>query len=67
MFCHDLDRDMGQGGCEGGSRGRGYGDICMHMTDLLCCARETNSIVKQFYSNKDLFKQKKKGKNIPNP
>ena len=49
---------MGLGGWEGGSRGRGYGDVCLHMADSLCCATETNSIVKQLYSSKDLLKKK---------
>ena len=26
-------------------RGRGYGDMCMHMADLLCCATETNTVL----------------------
>ena len=36
-------RGVGWGGQEGGSRGRGYGDICMHMADSLCCTTETNT------------------------
>ena len=31
----------------------------MHMADLLCCTTETNSIVKQLYSSKDVLKKKK--------
>ena len=34
----------------------------MHMADSLCCTTETNSIVKQLYSNKNLLKKKKKAK-----
>ena len=36
-------RGVGQGGWEGGSRGRGYGDICIHTADSLCCTAETNT------------------------
>ena len=36
---------MGEGGWEGGSRGRLYGDMCMHMADLLYCATETNGVL----------------------
>ena len=46
------------------AQGRGYGDICMHVADSLCCTTETNSIVKQLYSNKDVVK-KKKNKDVP--
>ena len=28
--------------------------ICMHMTDWLCCTEETNNIVKQVYSSKEI-------------
>ena len=37
-------RGVGQGGWEGGSRGRGYGDMCMHMADSLWCTTETNTV-----------------------
>ena len=39
------------GGWEGGSRGIEYGNICMHMANSVSCTTETNSIVKQVYSN----------------
>lgn len=29
-------------GWEGGARGRGYGDICMHIAVSLCCTAETH-------------------------
>ena len=32
----------------------------MHMADSLCCTTESNSILKQLYSNKDLLKKKKR-------
>ena len=44
----------GMGEWEGGSRERGYGDICMHTADSLCCTAETNNIIKQLYSNKNV-------------
>ena len=45
---------VGQGGSEGDARGRGYGDICIHIADSLRYTAETNNIVKQLYSNKDV-------------
>ena len=36
-------RGVGWGGWEGGSRGRGYGDICIRIADSLCCTAETNT------------------------
>ena len=47
---------MGQGGWEGDTRGRGYGDICIHIADSFCFTGGTNNIVKQLYSNKDVKK-----------
>ena len=38
-------RGVGWRGWEGGSRRRGYGDICMHMADSLCCTTETNTVL----------------------
>ena len=51
MLCDDLeewDREDGREAQEGGDMG-----MCVHMADSLCCATETNSIVKQLYSNKE--------------
>ena len=31
------------GGWEGDSRGRGFGDICIHIADSLCYTAETNT------------------------
>ena len=48
MLCDDLagwDREDEREAQEGGSRGRGYGDMCMHMADSLCCATETNTVL----------------------
>ena len=42
------------GGWEGDARGRGYGDICIHIADSLCYTAETNNIIKQLHSNKDV-------------
>ena len=44
------------GGGEGDARGRGYGDICICIADSLCYKAETNNIVKQLFSNKDVKK-----------
>ena len=43
-----------KGGWEGDARGRRYGDICICIADSLCYTAETNTIVKQLYSNKDV-------------
>ena len=36
-------RGVGLGGWEGDARGRGYGDICIHIADSLCDTAETNT------------------------
>ena len=36
----------GRSGWEGDARGRGYGDICMHIADSLCYTAETNTLCK---------------------
>ena len=36
---------VGWGGWEADLRGRGYGDICMHMTDSLWHTTETNTVL----------------------
>ena len=59
-------RGVGWGGWEGGSRGRGYGDMCMHMADSLCCAIETNTILRSNYIPIKMYlknNNKKKKKN----
>ena len=38
-------RGVGEGGWEGGSRGRGYGDMCVHVADSLRCTAETNRVL----------------------
>ena len=47
------------GGWEGDARGRRYGDICICVADSLGYKGETNTIVKQLYSNKDVKKKKR--------
>ena len=37
MLCDDLE------GWEGGLKGRGYGDKCIHKADSTCCTAETNT------------------------
>ena len=39
MLCDDLERCDGEGGREA----QEGGDICIHITDSLCCAAETNT------------------------
>ena len=44
MSCDDLegwDKEEGREEMEGGSRWRGYGDMCMHMADSFCCVTLT--------------------------
>ena len=48
MLCGDLDGWDGGGGREV----QEGGDVCIHIADSLCCTAETNTIVKQLYSNK---------------
>ena len=36
-------RGAGWGGWEGDARGRGYGDICIHIADSLCYTAATNT------------------------
>ena len=64
MLCDHLEGWNREEGWEGDARGRRYGDICMCIADSLCYIAETNTIVKQLYSNKDVEKiaMRKKGK-----
>ena len=36
-------REVGYGGWEGDARGRGYGDVCIHIVDSLSYTAETNT------------------------
>ena len=56
MLCDHLEGWDREGGREGDARGKRYGDICICITDSLCYKAETNTIVKQLYSNKDVKK-----------
>ena len=53
-------RGVGWGGWEGGSRGRGYGDICMDVADALCCTTETNTTLWSNYTPIKTYKNKNK-------
>ena len=44
---------------EGDTRGRGYGDICMHMADSLCYKAETNTPLESNYTPIKMFKKKR--------
>ena len=57
MICDRLEGWDRESGREGDARGKRYGDICVCITDSLCYKAETNTIVKQLYSNKDVFKK----------
>ena len=41
MLCEHLEGQDREGGWEGDGRGRGYGDICIGITDSLCDTAET--------------------------
>ena len=43
MLCDHLEGWDREGGREGDARGRGYGDICICITDSLCYTAETNT------------------------
>ena len=47
-------RGVVQGEWEGDARGKGYGDICIHVADTLCYTAKQHTTVKQLYSNKDV-------------
>ena len=49
MLCDHLE-GWGEGGWEGGSRGRTYGDICICIADSLCYKAETNTPLLRNYT-----------------
>ena len=51
-------KEVEYGGWEGDARGRGYGDICIHIADSLCCAAETNTALWSNYTPIKMFKKK---------
>ena len=57
MLCDHLEGWDREGGREGDARGKRYGNICICITDSLCYKAETNTIVKQLYSDKDVEKK----------
>ena len=59
MLCDHLEGWDREGGREGDARGKRYGYICICRADSLCYKAETNTNVKQLYSNKDVKKKKK--------
>ena len=44
VLCDHLEGWDREGGREGDARGKGYGDICIHIADSLCYTAETNKI-----------------------
>ena len=57
MVCDHLEGWDREGRREGEARGKRYGNICICITDSLSYKAESNSIVKQLYSNKDVKKK----------
>ena len=57
MLCDHLEQWDREGGREADARGKRYGDICICITGSLCYKAETNTIVKQLYSNKNVKKK----------
>ena len=55
-------REVGYRGWERGSRGRGYGDICMHMADSFCCTIETTTVLWSNHTPVKIYKKKKTNK-----
>ena len=58
MLCDHLEEWDREGGREGDARGKRCGNICICISDSLCYKVESNTIVKQLYSNKDVKKNK---------
>ena len=50
---------MGYGGWEEDTRGRGYGDICIHIADSLCYTAATNTTMQSNYTPIKMLKKKK--------
>ena len=63
MLCDHLEGWDREGRREGDARGKKYGNICICITDSLCYKAETNTIVKQLYSNKGVKKKKERNAN----
>ena len=59
MLCDHLAGWDREGGREGGVGGKRYVDKCICVAGSLCYNVETNIIVTQLYSNKDVQKKKK--------
>ena len=57
MLCDQLEGWDRESGREGDARGKIYGNICICITDSFCYKAETNTIVKQLYSNKNVKKK----------
>ena len=66
MLCDHLEGWDREGGREGDARGKRYGDICVCITDSLCYKAETDTPLKQLYSNKDVKKKKKSSVGLGN-
>ena len=58
MLCDHLGGWDREGGREGDARGRGYGDICIHIADSLCYKAETNTPLQSNYTRIKMKKKK---------
>ena len=56
MLCDHLEGWDREGGRE--AQERGYGDICIHIADSLCCVAETNAPLQSNYTPIKTFKKK---------
>ena len=60
-------RGVGYGGWEGCSRGRGCGDMNMHMADSLFCATGTNTVLWSNYTPIKIYLKKMRTRGIKHP
>ena len=68
MLCDHLEGWDREGGREGDSRGKRYGDIRMHMTDSLCYTAETNTTLQSNYTPIKMLKEiKRRDTRLPSP
>ena len=60
MLCENLERLGREGGREGDTRGKRYGDICICIADSLCYKAETNTPLQSNYTPIKMLKKIKK-------
>ena len=64
MLCDHLEGWDREGGREGDTRGKRYGDTCICITDSLCYKAETNTPLLSNYTPTRTFKEKKIERNM---